>query len=106
MWGCFFLNFRQFITFLDEVKPPAEAKTDTMFAAAKGKFKWLGSEPSEENTLSTTHESCITMLRPLVPLSERDPEKPISVFSTSALDGRVVIWDLNTVGDALSRLRL
>ncbi|KAG0563649.1 hypothetical protein M758_8G046600 [Ceratodon purpureus] len=97
----------EFISFLDEVKPPAETKTDTMFAAAKGKFKWLGSEnPSEESTLSTTHESCITMIRPLVPLSERHPENPMTLFSTSGLDGRVVIWDLNNVGDALARLRL
>jgi len=30
----FFLNCREFVTFLDEVKPPAEAKTDTMVTSS------------------------------------------------------------------------
>ncbi|KAG0556798.1 hypothetical protein M758_11G077200 [Ceratodon purpureus] len=96
----------EFISFLDEVKLPEEPKSDTLFAAAKGKFKWLGSESSEESTLTTTHHSCITMLRPRVPLSERSPDKAITLFSSSGLDGRVVIWDLNNVGDGLAGLRL
>ncbi|XP_024402979.1 actin-related protein 2/3 complex subunit 1A [Physcomitrium patens] len=96
----------EFISFLDEVKRPAETKTDTVFAAAKGKFKWLGSEPFEENAPTTTHENCITMIRSLAPLSERNPEKSIERFSTSGLDGRVVIWDLTNVDDVLARLRI
>jgi len=97
----------EFVTFLDEVKPAAtEPKSDTLFAAAKGKFKWLGSEPTEPNAPSTTHENCIMTIRPLVPLAEEDPEKAISRFSTSGMDGRIVIWDLNNVGDGFARLRL
>jgi hypothetical protein len=29
------------------------------FAAAKGRFKWLGNEVAELNLPSTTHENCI-----------------------------------------------
>ncbi|CAK9202143.1 unnamed protein product [Sphagnum troendelagicum] len=77
-----------------------------VFAAAKGRFKWLGNEVAELNLPSTTHENCILTIAPVISLSEKKAEKPVTRFSTSGMDGRIVVWDMNNLGDVMARLRL
>ncbi|KAJ7552006.1 hypothetical protein O6H91_06G038200 [Diphasiastrum complanatum] len=97
------------IRFLDEGKlPPAETKTGTQFLEAFGKFHGQAKhgnniEIVESSNISNTHhENCITMIAPL--LSRGDKE--VHYFSTSGLDGKIIIWDVSNISEFVSRLRL
>jgi WD40 repeat protein len=70
-----------------------EADSQDSVAAARALFKLKSSRgqdaKADNDTLWTKHESAITGLSIVSPLTQ-DP----TVIATSALDGRVVVWDL------------
>ncbi|XP_024531662.1 actin-related protein 2/3 complex subunit 1A isoform X2 [Selaginella moellendorffii] len=94
-----------FVRFLDEGKTPAsDVKASTQFSEAFGKFygqakRGVATE-SPSSAPGTYHNNCITLLNPLAPPGEQEIRK----FSTSGMDGKVVIWDMSTISDALARL--
>ncbi|XP_050229027.1 actin-related protein 2/3 complex subunit 1A-like [Mercurialis annua] len=90
-----------FIRFLGERKPSLPGSTyGSQFSEAFGKFygqsKTGGSNDAVDATKSRgIHENCINCI---VPLRSSGSDRTLR-FSTSGLDGRVVIWDLENQED-------
>lgn len=98
-----------FVRYLDEQKPTArDTKPGSQFSEAFGKFYGQAKhgtsldavDPSK--VLGGSHENCITCFAS-VQAGWNDSRH---VFSTSGWDGRVVIWDLNSLSDVFLGLHL
>jgi actin related protein 2/3 complex, subunit 1A/1B len=91
---------------LDE-KKATSASAASGVAGARALFQnktSRGQEGSKEgDTLWTQHENAITDIQDASPAGSVGPLKKIS---TSALDGRLVIWDLSTIDISLASLHL
>lgn len=96
----------RFLRYLDEQKlTTRDNKVGSQFSEAFGKFYGQAKhgtaldavEPSKISGVS--HENCITSISPV-------PAGGSEAFSTSGLDGRVVIWDLKNLNDAFTGLHL
>ncbi|XP_023553744.1 actin-related protein 2/3 complex subunit 1B-like isoform X1 [Cucurbita pepo subsp. pepo] len=90
-----------FIRFLGERKTASGSKYGSQFSEAFGKLygqskQGVGNDSVESSRLrGCVHENCITCIVPL-----REPGvSTIKRFSTSGLDGKVVIWDLEGQAD-------
>eukprot|EP00246_Nothoceros_aenigmaticus_P011597 TRINITY_DN3219_c0_g1_i1.p2 TRINITY_DN3219_c0_g1~~TRINITY_DN3219_c0_g1_i1.p2 ORF type:complete len:160 (+),score=23.42 TRINITY_DN3219_c0_g1_i1:778-1257(+) len=94
-------KFEKFLDGPKSVQP--EAKRASQFSATLEKFHGRGEGvDSGDNGLETSHQGCITTIWPL-----RIPgAKTVTHFSTSGLDGRVIIWDASSLSDSLDRLTL
>ena len=57
---------------------------------------------AESDTLWTTHENAITCLQSV----EADRDGRISRFPSSALDGNIVIWELNKLDIDFTSLKI
>lgn len=99
----------RFSRYLDEQKSTArDIKSGSQFSEAFGKFYGHakhgtsvdGVEPSKVH--GGSHENCITSFAP-IPAGGNQAQH---AFSTSGLDGRVVIWDLKNLNDAFAGLNL
>ncbi|XP_022148037.1 actin-related protein 2/3 complex subunit 1A-like [Momordica charantia] len=90
-----------FIRFLGERKATSGSNYGSQFSEAFGKLygqpkHGVGNDSVESSRLrGCVHENCINCIVPL-----REPKaSTIKRFSTSGLDGKVVIWDLEGQGD-------
>ncbi|CAI9089104.1 OLC1v1023611C2 [Oldenlandia corymbosa var. corymbosa] len=94
LWG--------FLRFLGERKPAAPSATSSsQFSEAFGKFYGQSKYGSSNDTVQPSrrragvHENCINCILPL----NKTGDSTITRFSTSGLDGKVVIWDLQKEED-------
>ncbi|KAJ4982022.1 hypothetical protein NE237_032859 [Protea cynaroides] len=92
-----------FVKFLDERKiAPSTSKYGSQFSEAFGKLygqKQVGNDAVESSKpRGGVHENCINCILPL----EKTGDGRVKRFSTSGLDGKVVIWDLEDQEDILS----
>eukprot|EP00250_Pteridium_aquilinum_P006817 c16657_g1_i1 orf=82-1233(-) len=94
---------------LDELKQTTrDVKAGSQFSEAFGKFYGQakhgtsldGVEPSKFH--GGSHENCITSFAP-VPIGGK---QALHTFSTTGLDGKIVIWDLRNLTDAFTGLQL
>uniref|UniRef100_A0A7S1TZ11 Arp2/3 complex 41 kDa subunit n=1 Tax=Phaeomonas parva TaxID=124430 RepID=A0A7S1TZ11_9STRA len=87
-----------FNRFVDEKKEKkAEASTGGGVSAARARFQAMskrGDEGSKTEDLFTQHESAITCIQLIGEIGGSS----FSKFSTSACDGRLVVWDLPALG--------
>lgn len=86
-----------FIKFLDEKRtPPSSSKYGGQFSEAFGKFYGQSKHGIGNDTVEPTksrsgaHENCIMCIVPL----KKVGDITIKRFSTSGLDGKIVIWEL------------
>ncbi|KAG6609470.1 Actin-related protein 2/3 complex subunit [Phytophthora cinnamomi] len=103
-------NFWSFSEFVD--KKPAESavkRNSGGFSAARSLFeskvtRGQSSDATQhdKNMLWMKHESNITCIQPYA----RSPSGGVTEFSTSALDGRVVVWKLGSLNVEMSKLHL
>ncbi|GER55112.1 actin-related protein 2/3 complex subunit [Striga asiatica] len=91
-----------FLRFLNETKPTPGAKYGSQRSGTFGKFSSQSKNGSsdENNETSRRHEKCITSI---VALKDAG-DITITSFSTSGLDGKVIIWDLRREQDLLEYL--
>ncbi|CAM6094397.1 unnamed protein product [Calypogeia fissa] len=96
-----------FIRFLDEAKGAVDIKSSTLFLEAMGRFHSQTKrgtndavEPSRAHGYA--HDNCITCIVPLAPPGKRT----VDAFSTSGMDGRVVIWSFGNIQQVLSKLEI
>ncbi|KAL7113264.1 hypothetical protein ACP275_04G051600 [Erythranthe tilingii] len=95
-----------FLRFLDERKPSSSAKYSSQLSEKFGKL-YSQSKYSTNDTNGTprtrgggAHENCITSVMPL----KKADDATITSFSTSGLDGKIVIWELEKQEDLLEYL--
>ncbi|EYU46356.1 hypothetical protein ABFS82_04G050100 [Erythranthe guttata] len=98
-----------FLRFLDERKPSSSAKYSSQLSEKFGKL-YNQSKYSTNDTNGTprtrggggggAHENCITSVVPL----KKAGGTTITSFSTSGLDGKIVIWELEKQEDLLEYL--
>ncbi|MQL71308.1 hypothetical protein Taro_003619 [Colocasia esculenta] len=88
-----------FVKFIDERKlAPSSSKYGSQFTEAFGKFygqarQGIGNDSIEPSrSRGGAHENCITCIVPL----KKDGDITVKRFSTSGMDGKVVIWELGT----------
>lgn len=98
-----------FVKFLDERKStPASSKYGSQFSEAFGKLYGQAKHGSNIDAVEPSkapggsHENCITCILPLL----HPGETTIKGFSTSGLDGKVVIWELSNLNTLFSQLAL
>lgn len=89
-----------FVAQLDEVKvPETSTRVATQFSDAFGKFDAQtrrGENPENvepSRAPNTHHRNCITSIIPMT----RTEDGIVTKFSTSGLDGRVVLWDASKI---------
>ncbi|XP_031484182.1 actin-related protein 2/3 complex subunit 1A-like [Nymphaea colorata] len=87
-----------FIRFMDEIKVPASSsRYGSQFSEAFGKLYGQSKHGASSDTVEPSrprggaHENCINCIVPLW----KDGESAVKRFSTSGLDGKIVIWQLN-----------
>ncbi|KAJ0966583.1 hypothetical protein J5N97_023500 [Dioscorea zingiberensis] len=92
-----------FVRFLDERKiAPSSSKYSSQFSEAFGKLYGQSKHGMTNDSLDTSrhrrgaHENCITCIVPL----RNAGDAAVKRFSTSGLDGKIVIWDLDNLTDA------
>eukprot|EP01035_Chromulina_nebulosa_P019078 gene19078-24904_t len=94
-----------FFSFIDQKKATESSSTSSGVAAARAMFQnkvTRGQDSkSDADIIKTKHESAITGLT-----IASSPNKPISKIATSALDGRLVLWDLPTLDINLNKLEI
>ncbi|KAG6538519.1 hypothetical protein ZIOFF_003643 [Zingiber officinale] len=90
-----------FVKFLDERKiEPSSSKYGSQLSEALGKLYGQSKGANSDNVESSrlrggAHENCISCIIPL----RKPGESVVRRFSTSGLDGKVVIWELdNSIG--------
>lgn len=88
-----------FIRFLGQTQTtPTSARAGSQFSGAFGKFygqsKYDNANDNMNDSYSSgrAHENCITCIVPL----KKGRDSKVTHFSTSGLDGKVVIWDLGS----------
>ncbi|XP_057861255.1 actin-related protein 2/3 complex subunit 1A [Cryptomeria japonica] len=98
-----------FVKFLDEKKSTATtSKYGSQFSEAFGKFYGQAKHGSNVDSVEPSrapggsHENCITCIVPL----PHPGETTLRHFSTSGMDGKVVIWELNDLDSHFSQLAL
>eukprot|EP01018_Ginkgo_biloba_P030569 Gb_19067 [translate_table: standard] len=98
-----------FVKFLDERKSiAASSKYGSQFSEAFGKFYGQTKHGASIDTVEPSrapggsHENCITCIEPL----PHPGETVVKRFSTSGMDGKVVIWELNNLDEHFSQLTL
>ncbi|KAJ9563235.1 hypothetical protein OSB04_008395 [Centaurea solstitialis] len=91
-----------FIRFLDEKKAASSsARYGAQLTEAFGKFYGSSKQgTSNDKSRGGVHDNCINCI---VPLKKSESTK-LSSFSTSGLDGRVVVWDLKNQEDLVEYL--
>ncbi|KAL6564020.1 hypothetical protein OROHE_005260 [Orobanche hederae] len=90
-----------FFRFLDEKKPTSGAKYGSQFSEKFGKLYGQSKNGSSDmNDTPRRHDNCITSIVPL----KDEGDTTITSFSTSGLDGKVIIWDLQKQHDLLEYL--
>ncbi|KAK4438904.1 Actin-related protein 2/3 complex subunitB [Sesamum alatum] len=94
-----------FLRFLDEKKTSSSAKSGSQLTEKIGKFygqsKYGSNDTNETSrTQGGAHENCITNIVPL----KKPGDTTVTRFSTSGLDGKVVIWELQSQHDLLGYL--
>lgn len=89
-----------FIKFLDEKKTTqTSSKYGSQFSEAFGKLYGQSKQGVNNDTVEPSrprggaHENCITCIVPL----RKGGEKVVKRFSTSGLDGKLVIWELDNI---------
>ena len=96
-------SFKKKLDSKSEVKAAAASSVGAARALFQNKTS-RGQEASKEgDTLWTKHENVITCIRDTSPAGNVGPLRKIS---TSALDGRIVFWDLATLDVQLNALHL
>ncbi|XP_051152151.1 actin-related protein 2/3 complex subunit 1A-like isoform X2 [Andrographis paniculata] len=91
-----------FLRFLEDKKATPSTKVNSQLSGTFGKF-YSQSKSNDANEASRTrpaHENCITSIVPL----KKAGDTTISKFSTSGLDGKVIVWDLRQHPDLLQYL--
>ncbi|GAA0166509.1 actin or actin-binding cytoskeletal protein [Lithospermum erythrorhizon] len=87
-------SFRTFLRFLGERRSASSGvKSGSQFSEAFGKFYGQsknGSSNDETSKGHGVHNNCINCILPL----KRAGDSPLFRFSTSGLDGKVAVWDL------------
>eukprot|EP00252_Welwitschia_mirabilis_P004238 TRINITY_DN14513_c0_g1_i2.p1 TRINITY_DN14513_c0_g1~~TRINITY_DN14513_c0_g1_i2.p1 ORF type:complete len:413 (-),score=67.24 TRINITY_DN14513_c0_g1_i2:411-1649(-) len=101
IWSC--------IKFLDEQKPSTiNTKSGSQLSEAFGKLYSPARHGSNVEAVEPSrapggsHDNCITCIVPL----QHSGESTIPRFSTSGLDGKVVIWEVNNLHELFSQLAL
>jgi len=89
-----------FATELDPKDHAAAKGADSALKKFQNKVD-LGTDTAVETKLETIHQNSITSIEPLGP-----PAKGGSNFSTSGLDGGVVIWNVKTLESKLKGLKI
>nr|XP_009603259.2 actin-related protein 2/3 complex subunit 1A-like [Nicotiana tomentosiformis] len=92
-----------FLRFLDERKAASSsAKYGSQFSEAFGKFYGQSKYSANNNVEQSrgAHDNCINCILPLA----KQRKSSVTRFSTSGLDGKVVIWDLQKQEDLLEYL--
>uniref|UniRef100_A0A251S1U5 Actin-related protein 2/3 complex subunit n=2 Tax=Helianthus annuus TaxID=4232 RepID=A0A251S1U5_HELAN len=91
-----------FVRYLDEKKTTSSSgRYGSQFTEAFGKFYGSSKQgTSNDKGRAGVHDNCITCI---VPLKKSEGTK-LTSFSTSGLDGKVVIWDLKSQEDLLEYL--
>ncbi|AQK55449.1 Actin protein 2/3 complex subunit 1B [Zea mays] len=85
-----------FIRFLDERKAAPSASKASQLSEALGKLYGQSKQGTSSDTVEPSkprggaHENCITCIVPL----RKGSDGSIKRFSTSGLDGKIVVWDL------------
>eukprot|EP00898_Chlorokybus_atmophyticus_P006810 jgi/Chlat1/712/Chrsp104S01197 len=91
---------------IDEPKTTeASSKQGSQFASALKKFhgqteRGQSEEPAEEP--STAHHNCITSIQS----TGAAGASAVTRFSTTGLDGKMVLWDLSSMSEAMAGLKL
>ncbi|KAM7524553.1 hypothetical protein LguiA_014455 [Lonicera macranthoides] len=83
-----------FVRFLGEKKTSSSPKYGSQFSAF-GKLYGQSKHGNSNNTGGIVHENCINCILPL----KRAGDSKVTRFSTSGLDGKLVIWDLKNEAD-------
>lgn len=88
-----------FVRFLDEKKSASSsARYGSQLTEAFGKFYGSSKQgTSNDKSRAGVHDNCINCI---VPMKTSESNK-ITSFSTSGLDGKVVVWDLKNQEDLL-----
>ncbi|KAM0048814.1 putative transcription factor WD40-like family [Helianthus debilis subsp. tardiflorus] len=91
-----------FVRYLDEKKTTSSSgRYGSQFTEAFGKFYGSSKQgTSNDKGRAGVHDNCITCI---VPLKKSEGTK-LTSFSTSGLDGKVVIWDLKSQEDLFEYL--
>ncbi|XP_047080270.1 actin-related protein 2/3 complex subunit 1B-like [Lolium rigidum] len=85
-----------FVRYLDERKVTPSASKASQLSEALGKLYGQSRQGTSSDTVEPTkprggaHENCITCIVPL----RKGSETIVKRFSTSGLDGKIVVWDL------------
>lgn len=88
-----------FASELDPKESAAATKSTTAFDKFKTKVD-LGSESTVETKIDTVHQNTITSIEPLGAIGK------VGDFSTSGLDGNLVIWRVKTLESKLKGLKI
>lgn len=87
-----------FVRSLDERKTTQSSlKYGSQFSGAFGKLYGQSNTLEQSKSRGGAHENCITCIVPL----KKAEDKVMKRFSTSGLDGKVVIWELGNHSDLL-----
>lgn len=89
-----------FVRFLDEKKSASSsARYGSQLTEAFGKFYGSSKQgTSNDKSRGGVHDNCINCI---VPFKTSSGSNKMTSFSTSGLDGKVVIWDLKNQEDLL-----
>uniref|UniRef100_A0A453Q2I8 Actin-related protein 2/3 complex subunit 1A n=1 Tax=Aegilops tauschii subsp. strangulata TaxID=200361 RepID=A0A453Q2I8_AEGTS len=85
-----------FVRYLDERKVTPSTSKASQLSEALGKLYGQSRQGSSSDTVEPSkprggaHENCITCIVPL----RKGSESIVKRFSTSGLDGKIVVWDL------------
>lgn len=91
---------RSFVDNLDKKKAVTEKKASSSFGAARAMFAaktTTGTSGATSSKVWTKHQAAITGLKVL-----SKPGEAASRFTTSGIDGRIVVWDLHACGVSLA----
>ena len=91
------------ISFVSNLEDETKAETSSSFNTRKffQNMDKLGSSEVASTTLNTTHQNQISCIR-----IQNGDKSNASTISTSAGDGKLVVWDLKTLEKQLKGLKL
>ncbi|KAG6542869.1 hypothetical protein Mapa_015773 [Marchantia paleacea] len=105
-----------FVKFVDEAKSSThDLKSSTLFLEAMGRFHGQtrrGTHEAFETSRASglAHDNCITCIVPLISAGEvngqETGEKVVQAFSTSGVDGRLIIWSFSNITELLAKLQI
>ncbi|KAG6552298.1 hypothetical protein Mapa_006151 [Marchantia paleacea] len=102
--------------FVDEAKSSThDLKSSTLFLEAMGRFHGQtrrGTHEAFETSRASglAHDNCITCIVPLISAGEvngqETGEKVVQAFSTSGVEGRLIIWSFSNITELLAKLQI